>query len=282
MSRYFTLFACLVIVTACGTANKAQQAQQQQYPNYGGYYPQGQPGYYPQAQQGIPQNQQPVYQQQYQSQQGADAAGFVEVKRSPIEELSLATGTNEMRAYGQAESGNEQLALNAAHAQAITALRKRIESFVEAAIEQYNNEAGVPMIDASTQNVVKVATRGFVNGAKILDTRKLYNPNTKRFKYEMCVTIDRAGVMSVMQQQSDRIHVDKKLFEQDMQSAWDAIDAQNNRVSLGEQQQMRQNEMQQSNLDREHQRNMQYQNQQNQYNLESQRIQSQNQSPQGE
>ena len=78
-----------------------------------------------------------------------------------------------------------------------------------------------------------------------------------------------------MQQQSERIRANEKKFEQDMQHAWDALDAQNNRVSLGEQQQMRQNEMQQNNLDRQNQRDMQYQNQQNQYNLESQRIQGQ-------
>ena len=81
--------------------------------------------------------------------------------------------------------------------------------------------------------------------------------------------------MNVMQQQSDRIRANEKKFEQDMQQAWDALDAKNNRVSLNEQQQMRQNEMQQNNLDREHQRNMQFQNQQNQYNLDSQRIQGQ-------
>lgn len=274
------LFAMASIaVVSCGSAKKAQQAPQQQYPNYGGYNPQGQPVYYQQAQQGVYQNQQqPVYQQQYQSQQGPDAAGFVEVKKSPIEELSLATGTNEIRAYGQSESGNEQMALNAARAQAIAALQEKIEVYVRAGLDQYTQETGVNGeygLDESTRNQVVSAAKGVVNGASVLDTRKLYNPNTKRYKYEVCVTYDRAGVMSVMQQQSERIRANEKKFEQDMQHAWDALDAQNNRVSLGEQQQMRQNDMQQNNKDRQHQRDMQYQNQQNQYNLEKQRIQGQ-------
>jgi len=110
------------VLVSCGSAKKAQQ---QRYPDYGGYQPQS--GYYQQAQQGIYQGQAPQYQQQYQSQAGADAAGFVEVRKSPIEELSLALGTNEIRAYGQAESGNEQMALNAARAQAIAALQEKIE-----------------------------------------------------------------------------------------------------------------------------------------------------------
>lgn len=281
--------AIAILAVSCGTAKKAQQ--QPQYPNYGGYQPQ--PGYQYQAQQGIYQGQQPVYQQQYQSQAGPDEAGFVEVKKSPIEELSLAVGTNEIRAFGQAESGNEQMALNAARAQATAALQEKIEVYVRAGLDQYNEETGVNgeySLDESTRNQVMTAVKGIVTGASVLDTRKMYNPNTRRYRYEVCVTYDRAGILSCMQQQSARIRANEKRFEEDMQHAWDALDAQNNRITLGEQQQMRQNEMEQNNLDRQNQRDMQYQNQQNQYNLqyqqqqnqynlESQRIQ-QNQQPQ--
>lgn len=274
--------AIAVVFTACGTAKQAQQqqqsSQQPQYPNYGGYQPQ--PGYQYQAQQGIYQGQQPVYQQQYQSQSGPDAAGYVEIKKSPIEELSMAVGTNEIRAYGQAESGNEQMAMNAARAQATAALQEKIEVYVRAGLDQYMQETGVNneySLDESTRNQVMTAAKGIVSGATILDSRKLYNPNNKRYKYEICVKYDRAGVLNAMQQQSERIRANEKKFEEDMQHAWDALDAQNNRISLGEQQQMRQNEMEQNNLDRQNQRDMQYQNQQNQYNLESQRIQSQSQ-----
>ena len=275
--RFTLITMTSVALMSCGSTKKMFE-NPQQYPNYGGYNPQGQPSYYQQANQGFYQNQQPVYQQQYQSQQGPDAAGFMEINRSPIEELSLATGTNEIRAFGQAESGNVQLALNAARAQAIAALQEKIEVYVRAGLDLYAQETGVNGqygLDESTRNQVIVAAKGIVNGASVLDTRKLYNPNTKRYKYEVCVTYDRAGVMNVMQQQSDRIRANEKKFEQDMQQAWDALDAQNNRISLNEQQQMRQNEIQQNNLDREHQRNMQHQNQQNQYNLDSQRIQGQ-------
>ena len=281
--RIVVLSVATIAMVSCGSAKKAQQTQQQQYPNYGGYQPQ--PGYYQQAQQGIYQGQAPQYQQQYQSQPGYDAAGFTEVKKTPIEELSLALGTNEIRAFGQAESGNEQMALNAARAQAIAALQEKIEVYVRAGLDQYTQETGVNSeysLDESTRNQVMTAAKGVVNGASILDTRKLYNPSTKRYKYEVCVTYNKAGVLSVMQQQSERIRANEKKFEADMQHAWDALDAQNNRMSLGEQQQQRQNEMQQQNLDRQNQRNMQYQNQQNQYNLESQKIQSQSHQQNGQ
>lgn len=269
-----------LVMISCGSPRRVQEPVQQ-YPNYGGYQPQGQPGYYQQQpQQGYYQQQQPVYQQQYQTQTGADADGFVEVKKSPIEELSLAPVTNEFRAYGEAESANEQLALNAARAQATAALQEKIEVYVKAGLDVYDEEVGVNnaySLDESTRYQVQTAAKGTIEGVTILDTRKLYNPNTKRYKYEVCVKYNRAGIMSVMIQQSERIRANEKQFEKDMQEAWDVLDAKSNRVSLEEQKQMRQNEMQQNNLDRENQRNMQYQNQQNQYELERQRIEGQNQ-----
>lgn len=252
----------LLVMSSCGASRKAAQSNaqypQQPYPNYGGYQPQ--PGYYQQAQQGIYTNQQQSgYQQQYQSQQGPDAAGFVEIKKSPIEELSLAVGTGEIRSYGAAESGNEQMALNAARAQASAALQEKIEMYVRAGLDSYVQETGVNgeySLDESTRNQVMTAVKGIVKGATLVDSRKLYNPQTRRYKYEVCMKYDRAGVLSIMQQQSERIRSNEKKFEEDMQKAWDALDAENNRLSLGEQQQQRNNAMEQDNLDRQHQRDM--------------------------
>jgi hypothetical protein len=283
--RFILMATTVLIVASCGSSKQAQQQQQQQYPNYGGYVPQGQPMYYQQTGQGYYQQpqQQPVYQQQYQSQQGPDASGYTELRKSPIEELSMARGTNEIRAYGSAEALSEQLALNAARTQANAALQEKIETYVQSGLIHYEEQTrvnGEPALDQSTRNRVISAAKGVVNGASVLDTRKLYNSNTKMYKYEVCVTYDRAGILSVMQAQSERIRANEKQFEQDMQQAWDELDAQNNRVSLSEQKAARQNEMEQNNLDREHQRNMQYQNQQNQYNLQSQQMNQQYQQQQ--
>lgn len=222
---FLAFFAC-VMISSCGTAQKLQS-------NSVGY------------------------QQQYQSQQGPDEAGFVEIKKSPIEELSHATGTDEIRAYGQAESTNEQLALNAARAQATAALREKIEVYVRSGLDQFmqqTNSGDEFILDESTRNQIITAAKGVVNGCSILDTRKMFNPITKRYKYEVCVTYNRVGVINAMQRQSEYILKNEKRFEQDMKTAWDALDAHNNRISLEEQQQLRQNEMEQSNLDRESKR----------------------------
>lgn len=227
MNRFITVIVGIIVVAACGTVKKAQQ---QGYPDYGGYQPD--PTHIQLGQQGIIQGQGGTNQPQYQPTQGADEAGFVEIKRSPIEELALATGTNEIRAYGQAESANEQLALNAARAQAIAALQEKIEVYVRAGLDQYMQETGVNSqysLDESTRNQIMSAVKGIVNGATVLETRKLYNPTTRRYKYEVCVTYDRAGVLNVMQQQSERIRANEKQFETDMREAWDALDSANSR-----------------------------------------------------
>lgn len=223
-------FVACVLICSCGTAQKAKK---EQHSNSVGY------------------------QQQYQSQQGPDEAGFVEIKKSPIEELSYAIGTDEIRAYGQAESSNEQLALNAARAQATAALREKIEVYVRSGLDQFiqqTNSGDEFILDESTRNQIITAAKGIVNGCTILDARKMFNPNTGRYKYEVCVTYNRAGVINAMQRQSEYILKNEKRFEQDMKSAWDALDAHNNRMSLEEQQQLRHNEMEQSNLDRESKR----------------------------
>lgn len=215
----------------------------------------------------------PQYQQQYQTRNEPDADGFVEIKKSPIEELALAIGTNEIRSFGSAESGNAQMAFNAARAQATAALKEKMEVYVRAGLDQYTQEVGVNSeyaLDESTRNQIITAVKGIINGASVLDSRKMYNPNTKRYKYEVCMKYDRAGVLTAMQQQSERIRSNEKKFEEDMKEAWDALDAENNRLSLGEQQRIRQNEMQQRNLDRENQRVIELMKQNNTNNSNTQ------------
>ena len=251
-----------------------QQPQQyQQQPQY--YQQQPQPQYYQQAQSGIQYNQMPQQYQQAPMQGAPSADGFAEIEMSRIELLAYAQGTNELRAYGKAESANEQLAYNAARTQAINALQEKIEVYTRAGLDIYMDETGVNgeySLDEKTRNQVITASKGVVNGAKIIDSRKLYNKQTKRYQYEICIGYDRAGLMAVMQAQSERILKNEKQFEQDMTHAWDALDAQNNRLSLGEQKEMRKNEMEQGNLDRQHQRDMQKSAQQNQHDLEVEKV----------
>ena len=280
--RFILMATTVLIVASCGSSKQVQQQPQQPYPNYGGYVPQGQPMHYQQAGQGYYQQpQQPVYQQ---PSPNTDARGRVVMEKSPIQQLAEATGTNEIRAYGAATEPDEQLAYNSARAEANVALQERMQVYVRAGLDRYTQRTGVNKeyrLDQSTRNQVQAAVQAIlVGGSKIVDSRTLYDPNTEMITCEVCVAYDRAGILNAMKAQSDRILANEKQFEQDMQHAWDALDAQNNTVSLSEQQATRKNEMEQNNLDREHQRNMQYQNQQNQYNLQSQQMNQQYQQQQ--
>lgn len=250
--RFILMATTVLIVASCGSSKQVQQ-----------------------------QPQQPVYQQQSPN---IDARGRVVLEKSPIQQLAEATGTNEIRAYGAATEPDEQLAYNSARAEANVALQERMQVYVRAGLDRYTQRTGVNKeyrLDQSTRNQVQAAVQAIlVGGSKIVDSRTLYDPNTDMITCEVCVAYDRAGILNAMKAQSDRILANEKQFEQDMQHAWDALDAQNNTVSLSEQQAARKNEMEQNNLDREHQRNMQYQNQQNQYNLQSQQMNQQYQQQQ--
>lgn len=245
--KLIVLFSVMLSLVSCGSSKKAQRSQHPTYPYYGDYQPE--PTQQPQhAQQNtaIVQNENTKQQEEPQRQdkivEGADEAGFVEVKKSPIEEMALVTGTNEIRAYGSAESGNEQLALNAARAQAMAALQEKIDVYVRAGLDQYIEEVGVDNVyslDESTTSQVQTAVKGIVKGAKVLDTRKLYNPNTKRYKCEVCVAYERAGVLKTAKVQNDRIKKNEKQFEDSMKKAWDELDAQNQMLSTGGQQMLR-------------------------------------------
>ena len=155
------------------------------------------------------------------------SCGTTKITRSPIEELSLAVGTNEIRAYGSAESPSEQLAYNAARAQATAALQEKIETYVIYGLDNYESNGKVAL-EEPERNQVITATKGVINGVSVLDTRKLYNPNTQMYKYEVCVTYKREGIVRARQAQSDIIIANEEKFEQSMQQAWDELDAKNN------------------------------------------------------
>ncbi len=159
------------------------------------------------------------------------SCGYTKITRSPIEELSVAVGTNEIRAYGSAESLSEQLAYNAARAYAIAALQERIQVYVRAGLDGYGQNTSVNKeysLDQSTRNQVQAAVQGIIAGSRIVDSRTLYDPKTEMITCEVCVAYDRADILNAMKAQSDIIIANEEQFEQSMQQAWDELDAKNN------------------------------------------------------
>jgi hypothetical protein len=167
----------------------------------------------------------------------ADMGGYVKIQKSRIQALAMAQKTGEIRAYGTAESLDEMLALNTATAQATAALQAKIQVYVESGLKHYNEQvkaAGGIELDQMTRNQVTTAVKDIVEGVDVVDYEGFFNPNTRTYKYEVCVKYDRAGIMSIMKEHSARIKANEKQFEHDMQDAWDLLDAENGRPTSSE------------------------------------------------
>lgn len=255
--RVILFVALAAAFVSCGPSRQAQQYPP--YPNYGYPYP---PQYPPQ--QYVPQDQ-----------NKPSVDGYYKKEVSRIASLAVQTGTNEIRAFGQAISPNEQMAISQARSQATAALQTKVEVYVRAAWDQYMESTGVNGqygVDDNARSQVITAVKSSLSGADDVDFEVFYNPTDRTYKCEYCVKYNKAGVMSIMNQHSARIKENEKQFEKDVQHAWDFLDAKYNRETLGEQQAQRQNAMQQDNMDRQHQRDMEKREQYNDYRLESQRI----------
>ena len=100
------LIACVLGTVSC--ASKKVANQQPPYPNYAGQ----------------PQPPQPKQTEN----------GFTVIEESPIMLLSMDAPQGEIRAYGEGESPDSQLALNIAKSQAVAALQSQIETFVKCQI----------------------------------------------------------------------------------------------------------------------------------------------------
>lgn len=185
---------------------------------------------------------------------------YEEIEMSPIEELAYEEGTGEIRGFGQSSSASAQLALSAAKAQATADIQQKIEQYVRYGLNQYMDETSVgeqSSLDEKTRNDVVIAAKGVVEGVTVLKTRKLYSKNKRKYMYEVCVKYDRAGILSAMEAQSERILKNRERFEKDMQDAWDELDERNGRKTVAEkraEREARVNAIEQENMDRENQR----------------------------
>lgn len=185
---------------------------------------------------------------------------YEEIEMSPIEELAYEEGTGEIRGFGQSSSASAQLALSAAKAQATADIQQKIEQYVRYGLNQYMDETSVgeqSSLDEKTRNDVVIAAKGVVEGVTVLKTRKLYSKSKRKYMYEVCVKYDRAGILSAMEAQSERILKNRERFEKDMQDAWDELDERNGRKTVAEkraEREARVNAIEQDNMDRENQR----------------------------
>lgn len=165
--------------------------------------------------------------QKYIEEYGPQSDGYSVEDISPIMQLSLETGTGEIRAYGISESRNEMFAYNKAITHATANLRKKMELYIRYGIDMYNDELETDdgsSISNKTREQVVNACKGIVEGINVIKFQKYYNRYKQMYRYEVCVKYDKENIISNIKSQDRQLLKKEKEFEQDMMDAWDELD----------------------------------------------------------
>lgn len=165
--------------------------------------------------------------QKYIDEYGPQSDGYSVEDISPIMQLSLETGTGEIRAYGISESRNEMFAYNKAVTHATANLRKKMELYIRYGIDMYNDELEIDdgsSISNKTREQVVNACKGIVEGINVIKCQKYYNRYKQMYRYEVCVKYDKENIISNIKSQDRQLLKKEKEFERDMMDAWDELD----------------------------------------------------------
>lgn len=165
--------------------------------------------------------------QKYIDEYGPQSDGYSVEDISPIMQLSLETGTGEIRAYGVSESRNEMFAYNKAITHATANLRKKMELYIRYGIDMYNDELETDdgsSISNKTREQVVNACKGIVEGINVIKCQKYYNRYKQMYRYEVCVKYDKENIISNIKSQDRQLLKKEKEFERDMMDAWDELD----------------------------------------------------------
>lgn len=165
--------------------------------------------------------------QKYIEEYGPQSDGYSVEDISPIMQMSLETGTGEIRAYGISESRNEMFAYNKAVTHATANLRKKMELYIRYGIDMYNDELETDdgsSISNKTREQVVNACKGIVEGINVIKCQKYYNRYKQMYRYEVCVKYDKENIISNIKSQDRQLLKKEKEFERDMIDAWDELD----------------------------------------------------------
>lgn len=165
--------------------------------------------------------------QKYIDEYGPQSDGYSVEDISPIMQMSLETGTGEIRAYGISESRNEMFAYNKAVTHATANLRKKMELYIRYGIDMYNDELETDdgsSISNKTREQVVNACKGIVEGINVIKCQKYYNRYKQMYRYEVCVKYDKENIISNIKSQDKQLLKKEKEFERDMMDAWDELD----------------------------------------------------------
>lgn len=158
-----------------------------------------------------------------------------ELKQSRIEKRQF-EDSEKLRSVGKAESRDEMMARDMAEQNARAQMQRQIETFTKDALERYRKQSQMNDAEkfmANDEQLSKTVAKGILTGCKVIDQAKYYNKNAKKYKYEVLVEYDKAGVMSLLEQQDAEIMKNKAMFEKQMQEVFDEYDMEKTGETAG-------------------------------------------------
>ena len=179
-----------------------------------------------------------------------------ELKQSRIEKRQF-EDSEKLRSVGKAESRDEMKARDMAEQNARAQMQRQIETFTKDALERYRKQSQMNDAEkfmANDEQLSKTVAKGILTGCKVIDQAKYYNKNAKKYKYEVLVEYDKAGVMSLLEQQDAEIMKNKAMFEKQMQEVFDEYDMEKTGETAGMKKQKAQDAIDNANKDAEHRR----------------------------
>lgn len=265
MKKLFFFALCLMVGISSVDAQskrelKKQQKQierQQQYLQNQQVLQQQQMMMQQQQVQGYPQQQVQGYPQQpvqgYPQQQvGVDPDGYSqEIQKSRIELLQFAN-PEKLRAMGVDESREKQSAINIAEEQARAQMQRQIEAFTKDALERYRKETAMDDAEkyqANDEQLSQTVAKGILTGCKVVDYATYYNQATKKYKVEVLVEYDKAGVMGLIESQEAQIMANRAKFEAHMQDVFDEYEIEKTGSTAAQKKQMAEDAMNNKRLD---------------------------------
>ena len=200
--KKFKLLVAILLLVSCGS----KQQVVQQYPNYGGYYPQQQ----------VPQQQ-----------EGLLDPTTMKTNVSQCELLAnQGWQQGKIRGYGSAESGNRDMARNRAALSARNQISATLNALVQSYMRDYNEDIQQDDVASNSQMFAAIqeqVVKEMVSGTAIIFSD--YKKNGNRYFYEVCVELDKNAVEEAILSQSVKngIRMDAAKFREAAQSAWDKL-----------------------------------------------------------
>ena len=214
------------------------------------------------------QNQQSNNQQQ-QTQEKMQGQNVQDIGNNESEEQEVALSRveirqfedpNKLRAVGEGQSREKQSALDYAELAARSMMQRQIESFTKTGLERYRKETqmdNAEQFQANDEQIAQLVSKGIQSGCKVIDFAIFYNKSSKKYKCQVLVEYDKAGVISLIESQDAIVMENRVKFEKHMQDLFDEMSMDKYGTTTTMRKQIEEDKIVQEQADRQAQRDAQ-------------------------